>query len=464
MGFRGYGVALLAVAVVGAGTVLWVWRSDDRSGSGSDHAGPGHAPAWSVQLDGLGPVRQAAVAADAVLVKGEKKLAVLGKPDGRLRWEKPIGREEVRVGDSGVAVYSRESAKVYDLDTGEQRFTRSFTGDAAVTSSTMVINDCPAGGSQCGLTALDLATGGVRWQKNYPRHPGWQQSWPTVEVLGRPMDLGGNQHAEPMATRSAEVVQVREGREPDGRWKMVSRSITTGDPIGTYALPEGIAWTVTDQTMLSWDINRKECGVPVTAYNLRSGDRAWTLTAGQWHLPEGVWAAEDLTCESSAWAPIVAGPSMVAMTTDARAQLVDLTNGQVRWSGEPRVHALALTDGAVIARGDGGKGGELVGLDPRDGRRRWTATLPDDVTGKTVSLNRTAAVGDRFLYAYTYMAPGPGVHFREVLRLIDGTSGRLVWAADGSNFLLGAGGDWVLTGGPDIEESDQPAEIRLFVG
>jgi outer membrane protein assembly factor BamB len=462
MRVRGCGVAFLAltlllvVAVVG-----WRRYSDDQNRS--DHAGPGHAAAWSVQLTGLGPVRQANVAADAVLVVGEKKLAVLDKRDGRLRWDKAAGGE-VQVGDGGVAVYSRESATIYDLTTGEQRFTQSLTGDVAVTSSTMVVNDCPANGSDCQLTALDLATGGARWKKSYPRHPGWQWKWPTVEVLESPIVLGGNQHAEPLATRSAEVVLDREGREPDGRWKMVSRSLTTGDPIGTYALPEGNTWTVTDQTTLSWDIDRKECDVPVAAYDPRTGDRAWTLTAGQWSLPEGVRGTHDVTCEMGAWAPIVAGPTMVAMTPDARAQVVDLANGQVRWAGEPRVHALALTDGAVIARGDGGKGGQLIGLDPRDGRRRWTSTIPDDSTGDTVQLNRTAAVGDRFLYSYTYVSPGSGVHFREVLRLVDGTSGRVVWAADGSNYLLGAGRDWVVTGGAGIEDPGQPAEVRLFTG
>jgi outer membrane protein assembly factor BamB len=245
---------------------------------------------------------------------------------------------------------------------------------------------------------------------------------------------------------------------------VAARSITTGEPVGTYTLPDGTAWTVSDRTVLTWDLQRQECDVPVTAFDLRSGNRGWTRTAGQWQRPEGIWGVHDVACEHSAWAPFVAGPAMVAMTPDARAQLVDLATGQVRWTGEPGVHALALTDGAVIVRGDGGKGDELVGLDPRDGRRRWTAKLPDDITGDTAQLNRTAAVGDRFVYAYTYIAPGAGVHIREVLRLVDGTSGRVVWAADGSNFLLGAGRDWVVTGAAGIEDPDQPAEIRLFVG
>jgi outer membrane protein assembly factor BamB len=467
MKVRGFGVAfwvftlVLVLVVATAGAVWWIRNPD--LGRSAD-AGPAHAAAWSVRLTGLGPVRTATVTGDAVVVVGEEKLAVLDKRDGRLRWDKPIDQRRVRVGDGGVVVYSRGSATVYDLGTGEERFARTFTGDVAVTTSTAVVNDCPDGGARCQLVAVDLATGGQRWQTSYPRHPGWEQSWASVEVLGSPMVLGGNQRAEPMSTRSAEVVLVREGREPDGRWKTVSRSITTGEPVGTYSLPEGTAWTVTDQTLLSWDIRRKECDVPVTAFNPRTGERTWTVTAGQWHLPEGVYGAHDVTCEGSAWAPMVAGPSMVTMTTDARAQLVDLATGQVRWTGEQGVHALALTDGAVIARGDGGDADELVGLDPRDGRRTWTAPLPDDGLGDTEWLNRTAAVGNRFLYSYTYTYPGPGVRFREVLRLVDGTSGRLMWAADGSNFLLGAGDDWVLAGGPGIEDPDQPAEIRLFTG
>ena len=118
MGFRGYGVLVLAVAL--AGIACSPSRSDDPAES--DDEGPKRAPTWSVRLDGLRPVREAMVAADFVLVKGENKLSVLDKRDGRLRWEKPLGQQrDVRVGDGGVAVYSRDSARIYNLVTGIER-------------------------------------------------------------------------------------------------------------------------------------------------------------------------------------------------------------------------------------------------------------------------------------------------------------------------------------------------------
>lgn len=451
----------VVAALVGTGAIWWLSQPANRRPSGPE--GAKRAPTWSKVLVGTGPVRDATAVDDAVLVQGETKLTVLDRADGRLRWEKPLeDRRRVQAGGGGVAVSSRESVRLYDLATGEERYARAFTGDVAVTASTLVVNDCPAGAAQCSITARDMTTGGPRWQRGYPRPTGWEQSFETVEVLGSPMVLGGNQRAESMATRAAEVVLVREGRSPDGTWKVTTRDITTGDAVGGYALPDHTTWIVTDRSMLAWDLRAAGCEVTVSAYDVRSGRAGWTVQAGQWQLPAEVWARQ-LECGRSAWAPLVSAGTMAVTTPDRRIQLTDLATGQVRWTAEPGLHALALTDRAVIARA-GGDAGELVGLDPADGRRRWASALPEDSLGKAVELFRITAVGDRLVYMYYFVPSGTGGKSRYVLRVIDTASGRLDWVADDSGFTLGAGADWVVTGADSIEDTDGPKEIRFYAG
>jgi hypothetical protein len=325
-----------------------------------------------------------------------------------------------------------------------------------------VVNDCPAAATQCSLTGRDMTTGGQRWQRTYPRPSGWEQSHATVEVLGSPMDLGGDQRAESMATRPAEVVLVREGRAQDGTWKVTVRDITTGDPVGGYPIPDLTTWTVTARTMLAWDLDADGCELTVSAYDVRAGRVAWTTTAGQWQLPAGVWAS-NMECRRSAWAPLVTGAAMAVTTAGGRVQLVDLADGRVRWTGEADLHAFALTVRCVIAR-DGGGNGSLIGLDPADGRRRWELAVPKDSLGAPVWIDRVTATGDRLLYQYFFVPSGTGGKARNVLRVIDAGSGRLDWIADDSGFLLGAGPDWAVTGADGIEDTDGAKEIRLYTG
>ncbi|WP_327003897.1 PQQ-like beta-propeller repeat protein [Dactylosporangium sp. NBC_01737] len=449
---------LLVVVVAFAGFVWWILRGGQEP---SEPEGTKRAATWSRLVDGTGPVRDAMVAGDAVLVQGETQLVVLDKADGRIRWHRPLERHRrVRTGAGGVATFSRESVKLYDLVTGEERYAQAFTGDVAVTTSTLVVNDCPATAAQCSITARDMTTGGQRWQRSYPRPAGWEQSFETVEVLGSPMVLGGNQRAESMATRAAEVVLVREGRAQDGTWKVTIRDITTGDPVGGYPMPDLTTWIVGARTMLAWDLEADGCDVTVSAYDVRAGQVTWTAAAGQWHLPEGVWAGH-MQCERSAWAPLVTGATMAVTTAGARVQLVELAGGRVRWTGGPDLHALALTDRCVVARNGGN--GSLVGLDPADGGRRWESAVPESF-GRPVGLDRVTATGDRLLYQYYFVPSGVGGKARNVLRVIDLGSGRLDWIADDSGYLLGAGPGWAVTGADGIEDTDGPKEIRLYAG
>jgi outer membrane protein assembly factor BamB len=452
---------MLVVALAAAGAIWWLQRSLHEPPT--EPEGTKRAATWSRLIDGTGPVRDAMVVGDAVLVQGEQRLTVLDKADGKVRWHRPLEAERignVRVGGGGVAVYVRGWVKLYDLATGEERYAQTFTGDVAVTSSTMVVNDCAA--DRCTLTARDMTTGGQRWQRSYPRPAGWEASLETVEALGSPMVLGGNQRAESMTTRPAAVVLVREGRAKDGTWQVTIRDITTGEPVGGYPLPHLTTWIVTARTMLAWDLDARGCDRNVSAYDVRAGRVAWTTAAGQWHLPAGVWA-QDLRCETSAWAPLVAGATMAVTTTDQRVALVDIDDGKVRWTAGQGLHALALTDRCVVTRGAGGSG-DLVGLDPSDGRRRWDLPLPKDSQGKPARIDRVTATGDRLLYQYYFVPDGTGGKARNVLRAVDVVSGRLDWIADDSGWLLGAGPGWTVTGGSTIEDSDGPREIRLYAG
>ncbi len=451
----------VVVALAGAGAVWWVSRPANRKPS--EPEGSMRAPTWSQAVHGTGPVRDAMVVDDAVLVQGEKKLTALDRADGRLRWEQPLeGSRKVQAGGGGVAVYSRSTVRLYGLATGDERYAQEFTGDVAVTASTLVVNDCPAAAAQCSITARDMTTGGPRWQHSYPRPAGWEQSFESVEVLGSPMVLGGNLRAESMATRPAPVVLVREGRSPDGTWKVTVRDITTGEAVGGYALPHHVTWVVTDRSMLAWDLQAAACEVTVSAYDIRSGRVGWTVVGGQWPLPAEAWTRR-LECTRSAWAPLVSAGTMAVTTPDRRIQLTDLSSGQVRWTAEPGLHALALTDRAVVARADGAAP-ELVGLDPADGRRRWVSAVPKDSRGEALEVFRVTAVGDRLVYTYYFVPSGTGGRSRHVLRVLDAVSGGLAWVADDSGFTLGAGADWVVTGADTIEDADGPKEIRLYAG
>jgi hypothetical protein len=454
---------ILVVVVASAGFVWWVLR--DRTGAPSEPDGTRHAMTWSQVVLGTGPVRDAMVLGDAVLVQGESELLVLDKADGRTRWHRPVPPKrqvQVRAGAGGVAVFVRGSVTLYDLATGQERHTQAFTGDVAVSTSSMVVNDCPEAAAQCTITARDMTTGGQRWQRSYPRPSGWDPSMATVEVLGAPMDLGGEQRAESMATRAADVVLVREGHAADGTWKVTVRDITTGEPVGGYSMPDLMTWIVTARTMLAWDLDAAGCELTVSAYDVRAGRVAWTAAAGQWHRPQSVWAS-NLRCEQSAWAPLVTGTTMAVTTADGRVRLVDLADGRVRWTGEPGIHALALTDRGVVARSTG-PDGELVGLDLADGGRRWTSAVPKDSSAKPMGLERVTATGDRLLYQYYFVPDGIGGKARNVLRAVDLGSGRLDWIVDDSGWLLGAGPGWVVTGSDTIEDQDGPREIRLYAG
>jgi outer membrane protein assembly factor BamB len=453
---------LLVLMVLASFGLIW-WIAHPGRFAPSEPDGAKRAPTWSRVVTGTGPVRDASVAGDVVLVQGENTLVALDKADGRERWQRPLTPKRqvlVRTGAGGVAAFVRESVTLYDLATGEERFAQTYNGDVAVSTSTMVVNDCPATATQCTLTARDMTTGGQRWQRTYPRPAGWELSNATVEVLGSPMDLGGNRRAESMATRAADVVQVWESRAPDGTWKATIRDITTGDPVGGYTIPDLTTWIVTARTMLAWDLDTSGCELTVSAYDVRTGKVAWTTQAGQWELPERGWG-NSLRCGQTAWAPPVTGATMVVTTADGRAQLVDLADGRIRWTAEPDTHVLALTDRCVVVRD---AGGDLVGLDPVDGHRRWMSRVPR-VVREPADVDRVTATGDRLLYQYFFVPDGIGGKARNVLRAVDLASGRLDWIADDAGWLLGAGPGWTVTGADSIEDdTDGPKEIRFYAG
>ncbi|GAB3827624.1 PQQ-binding-like beta-propeller repeat protein [Dactylosporangium cerinum] len=449
------------IPLAGFGLVWWISRPERHAPS--EPEGAKRAPTWSRVVTGTGPVRDAMVVGDVTLVQGENTLVALDKVDGRVRWQRPLlSQRQVTVlaGAGGVAAFVRESVKLYDLATGEERFAQAFNGDVAVSTSTMVVNDCPDAATQCTITARDMTTGGRRWQRTYPRPAGWDPSMATVEMLGSPTDLGGNRRAESMATRAADVVLVRESRAQDGTWKVTVRDITTGEPVGGYTIPDLMTRVVTARTMLAWDLDAAGCELTVSAYDVRAGKLAWTATAGQWELPERTWGGK-LRCGQTAWAPPVTGVAMAVTTADGRPQLVDLADGSVRWTGEPDTHVLTLTDRCVVARD---AGGDLIGLDPADGHRRWVSPVPKVVGDSRVDVNRVTATGDRLLYQYYFVPDGIGGKARNVLRVIDLSSGRIDWIADNSGWLLGAGPGWTVTGSDTIEDMDGPREIRFYAG
>ncbi|GAA3197921.1 PQQ-binding-like beta-propeller repeat protein [Dactylosporangium siamense] len=451
----------LIVPLVGIGLVWWVLRPERHAPS--EPEGAKRAPNWSQMVTGTGPIRDAMAVGDVVLVQGENTLVALDKANGHERWQRPLTSQRqvtVLAGAGGVAAYLRESVKLYDLATGEERFSQSFNGGVAVSTSTMVVNDCPATTTQCTITARDMTTGGQRWQRTYPRPAGWGLPMATVELLGTPTDLGGNRRAESMATRAADVVLVRESHAQDGTWKVTVRDITTGEPIGGFAVPDLTTRVVTARTMLAWDLDAAGCEVTVTAYDVRAGKVAWTATAGQWDLPERQWG-DQLRCGKTVWTPPVTGTTMAVTTAGGRPQLVDLADGGVRWTGEPATHVLTLTDRCVVARD---LSGDFVGLDPADGHRRWVSPVPTLGAAGRADVDRVTATGDRMLYQYYFVPSGIGGKARNVLRAVDLVSGRLDWIADDAGWLLGAGPGWTVTGSDSIEELDGPREIRLYAG
>jgi hypothetical protein len=393
---RGAAIALVLVAA----TEGCVRTPPDQDDIGA----PTRPPEWSTRVPvELGAPQAATATGDVVVVQTSKGVAVLGRADGITRWQQTVGDGyTVQVAGDAVVLSQRQHPTrigVYDLHTGVHRFdvTNGDSSGAAVFQSGLVVSDCGQGRSPCRVTALDLAAGTPRWERDFAEH--------TIVYRG----LSGS------ATQAPNWATVVVGHEPGSATAL---DLATGHELGQYPIRTDSLYFTDAVTIQVPADPMHTCAVTVTASDTRTGAVRWTTKVG---------GTPDAQC-ADAYTPVVVDGSMLATTSDGRPSMVDLTTGHVYWTGESGTSLLCATDGVAVTRSL--TTGELAGQDTTTGRPLWR--LANAGQGPP---SRWAATSGRFVEVH-----------EGHLSVHDVRTGRAEWAAAGSDNLLGLGSDWLASG------------------
>ncbi|HEY3003430.1 MAG TPA: PQQ-binding-like beta-propeller repeat protein [Kribbellaceae bacterium] len=444
----------VVTALIGAAAVAGCTSGD---GGRVVPKAPERAPAWEATLDDLGPTREASVAGDTVVVKSETLVVGLSRSDGKLRWKLPVDHNpRVRVTATSVIVYDDGYVTAYDVRTSRPAFSYESQNLArsVVSTGAVYTHECLPEARKCVVTARALPGGRVRWRYGYTRPAGDTADVPSIEIPGDSTIryAESKRRVEPLVARPANVVAiVREGRRPPSSVAVLDAA--TGKLIGSRQIETIWARVVDERTGLLWR-DTKACEVALTGYDVRTGRQTWSHPAARWNEVDSGRPAD---CENGAWTPAIDGTVAAFTTTDHEAELIELDNGKVRWTGEAGTHVVDVSAGTVLARVGNGTG-PLVGLDSRNGHERWRIDLPDDYGAARV--DRPALLGDRLAFSLADTSANPA---REVLQVWSSRTGQAQWSAPASNWILGVGPDWIVTAADGAEE-EGPKTIRLFTG
>lgn len=205
--------------------------------------------------------------------------------------------------------------------------------------------------------------------------------------------LGESLEAAPLRTDAALWVPVERGRHG-----LLRIDAGTGDITARLLSRTGLRATpvIVGSTLVA-----ATTGGTLEGIDARSGQTRWTMPLGR---------------SGFAATPIAVGETVVAATVEGRVVAVDAEAGTVGWEARvsPVDAAPALVGSTVVLPGTRGR---LTGLDAATGRPAWTMVLADT----TVRLGAVATVAEgRVLVGAT----------DRQLRLVDATSGDLVWSVD----------------------------------
>lgn len=403
----------------------------------------------------------ATVVGDAVVVLGSQAgVAVFDRGAGVLRWQYQAPRDtlrKVRVARDGVVFLFDRLVQVRDLRTGALRRELTQVRTAAVSWTTLYVGHWCAGGD-CGLAAVDIATGQQRWRLDVPVS---QVAAETGEALWEQRTPAPRWES----LRAPEPAVLLARGPPGGVDDVIALDAATGGQLSPRSLPAPAdpavrVAVVSPQTYLQW-VHSGQCRVSVTGYDLRRGGQVWTAEFGAWE-----WVSPEPRC--GGWRPEVVAGGLLAATANGRPRLVDADTGQVRWTGEPTARQVSAADGLVIVRADNGVG-NLIAFDAATGERRWSGRVPKGAAGARKRLAYATAGGGHLTYQTEYDGGGTA---ENLLWLRNLATGHVDWVARDAGKPVGIGTDWLITSGGAVTSSPRPAShpssspeaypIRLF--
>jgi outer membrane protein assembly factor BamB len=427
---------------------------------GPDH-GPSRPATWSTSLPAdLGRPLRGHVTEQSVVVQTERGLVVLDRTTGAPRWRQATGGgpgSRAVVAGSTVVLLDQDAirgtARIFDLAAGTQRATFATTsapGALVVGASTaFAVSPASEPGTAYRVTAFDLATGALRWQRDYPG-----------PVQLSTQDTGG--YASPLSPADLGTLVVNV-QQPDKQWTTTSVAVDTGADVARFSGPTQLRLdrgvrVMSGTTVLRWDPQAPACGLSITGYDARAGVQRWQDTIGQWQLER---SPDDASC-GPPWTPRVSGTRLLSMDTGERPQVRDIESGAVRWTGPAGSYPLTTAGDVVVVRDNHGVG-NLVGYDIASGAKLWHVE-PDAVNQRPLSPPNSehAGAGDRLVIAMRVMEQGASTSGRVVL--YDARSGKAQWMSTGSVHLLGASPEGVVVGQyaePLIGEG-LPTEVRFY--
>lgn len=418
--------------------------------------GPRRAPAWSVELPAaLGRPRLGQTTRDAVVVQGEKGVAVLARSDGALRWQKPpVAWATPRVaGIAGniVAVEYGDRLELIDLTTGTERARVPWEGPGAparVTADGIYVS--ASTGANRPIVAYDLA-GNRRWQHDFTG----------VVELARPAEVGFSAPFGPAPGGQPVAMTVRPGANDP--FAVVILAPDTGAEIRRFAGPNGFdrigtpaVRQVGGALLVFDDGNSSGCATTAATYDPVTGANVWTGFVGLYE----VWrTGKDPSCQER-WTPRVAGDRL--LTTDPAGTLRILGAGTAAYQrlGPATTYPLAATADTVLGRA-GHANDDLVAVDVTNGAERWRWTLPGSGHGALEIVNReNAAAGDAFVLTISVPADDPVANGR--VTVVDARTGKRRWSTAPRGNLLGASDDGVVTWTGDKLDDDVPHTVNYF--
>jgi outer membrane protein assembly factor BamB len=233
-----------------------------------------------------------------------------------------------------VAYVNAPYLSAVDVATGAVRWqstvsghgTPAVSGDLVVTATTGTIPF---------VSAVDASTGALVWQRRLPRYATTSTS---ITVEGARAFVAVNDEVWALWLQTGRVA-----------WKSL---YVNGFPTAPGSTP-----TVAHGALLVG-----ASGSDVTALDERTGTRLWTT-----HTSGGNLLGDDL------WVPVVRGETVYTGTADGVAAL-DLTTGHIMWANSSlgtMAWPLVVTSSAVI----GSNENQIIAVSAVDGTVRWTKAL-----------------------------------------------------------------------------------------
>lgn len=288
---------------------------------------------------------------------GDRRLYALETSYGRVEWEQKLGeglggRPIVR--DGVIVVNASTNPFALDAETGDVRWKGDVFG-RVISSTPPVRNGLVYAGTRVGeLQAFDLQTGEVKWKYNVNGTYPMDGAKGTITLDGVAIWDGtvyvvSDDDREPgEAAFWLHAVDARSGEET------YVRELKT--EAETQSLPRQSHLTVTDGVAVTQSGRRADNSTTVSAYDVTSGDRLWTMSS-------------DVRAEFSAADGTVYLKASPQNETGVYA--VDARNGTRRWSVSGRTCcriAPRFVGDAVYAA----DGTTLLALDAASGTKRWT--------------------------------------------------------------------------------------------